>query len=1290
MRWGVALLCATFLALCWVLAHSEDGDSRALLTSSRALGAGEGGTGGPCSDGKTSSGTSREMRRSSWTVPPQTRKRERSPNQRTRNLQRKHLQQGPERLLRRRPNQSMEEEERITTEMGWDRMFQTDPTDGPVVVPELTEKEDYSYPEPPDPDQLYPEPSYPDQPYPELTNTDQPYPGTPNPDQTYPEPPYPDEPYPDQPYPEPDDYDWKTEEPMTPDTTAETTVFKEDDGDDYWDPKYEGPDPFPFPDGKAVIPTEEDWSYHITAEPSPAPYEAPWYDDYDDYNTARKKEEEETDDFWKEFEEKEIQIKKEDERRERPPPVLAAPKKCPPLGLESHRVNGDQLIASSMLHYGFGPQRGRLNMQGTDDEDDSYGGAWCANSEEGNHWFEVDARRETEFTGVVTQGRDSKIHNDYVSTFYVAFSNDSREWTVLHDGFADWLFFGNADKSTPVVSYFMEPVVARYIRILPQSWNGSLCMRLEVMGCPLPDANSQQSQNEVTPVDYLDFKHHNLDDMIQLMKAINDECPNITRIYELGTSYKGLKIYAMEISDNAGEHETGEPEFRYTAGLHGNEALGRELLILLMQYLCKEYKDGNPRVRRLVDGVRIHLVPSLNPDAYELAYKAGSELGNWDLGHWTQEGYDIFQNFPNLNTALWEAEDKGLVPKVMPNHHVPIPENFLAENGSVAVETKAIISWMEQIPFVLGANLQGGEKVVTYPYDMDRTAKLKEEGEVRSRKKRQYQEGNDEAMWRSMYHHHEAEQDPRGYHHHLAELDPRGYRHYQAAQEQRGYHHHQEGEDSRGYHHHQEEQDQRGYQYHQEEQDQRGYQYHQEEQDPRGYQYHQEEQDPRGYQYHQEEQDQRGYHHHQEEQDQRGYHHHQEEQDQRGYHHHQEEQDQRGYHHYQVEEDPRGYHHNEEGEDSRGYHHNEEGEDSRGHHSHEARDDPKVSPDDSMFRWLAIAYASTHHTMSDTIRGACHTDDTARRHGIANRAQWKPVVGSMNDFSYLHTNCFELSIFLGCDKFPHESELPREWENNREALLVFMEQVHRGIRGVVKDQEGNPIANATISVEGVNHDVTTAAAGDYWRLLNPGEYRVTVRAEGYTPVTQLCVVGYDLGATPCSFTIAKSNWDRIQQILAMYGNKPIRLISNTRPGTGWDNRYPNSHVTGTTSVGGGNGELTSRQRRLRRLRLLRLRRLRQQRLRAGMTTTEPPTTTTTTTTLPPTTTPPPPPLHPPPPHPNCLKPLPHPNCPRPPPHPNCPRPPPPGTTPGSTRTPPPPPTDRATPSTRPRKITSTK
>ena len=71
--------------------------------------------------------------------------------------------------------------------------------------------------------------------------------------------------------------------------------------------------------------------------------------------------------------------------------------------------------------------------------------------------------------------------------------------------------------------------------------------------------------------------------------------------------------------------------------------------------------------------------------------------------------------------------------------------------------------------------------------------------------------------------------------------------------------------------------------------------------------------------------------------------------------------------------------------------------------------------------------------------------------------------------------------------------------------------------------------------------VWAAADGDYWRLLNPGEYRVTVRADGYAMASKVCEVGYDMGATRCNFTLTRSNLSRIKEIMEKFNKQPINL-----------------------------------------------------------------------------------------------------------------------------------------------------
>ena len=61
-----------------------------------------------------------------------------------------------------------------------------------------------------------------------------------------------------------------------------------------------------------------------------------------------------------------------------------------------------------------------------------------------------------------------------------------------------------------------------------------------------------------------------------------------------------------------------------------------------------------------------------------------------------------------------------------------------------------------------------------------------------------------------------------------------------------------------------------------------------------------------------------------------------------------------------------------------------------------------------------------------------------------------------------------------------------------QALVRYLGEVHRGVRGFVMDVEGRPVEGASLKVKGRDVGFQTTKYGEYWRVLLPGHYSLKV------------------------------------------------------------------------------------------------------------------------------------------------------------------------------------------------------
>ncbi|GMT34529.1 hypothetical protein PFISCL1PPCAC_25826 [Pristionchus fissidentatus] len=183
------------------------------------------------------------------------------------------------------------------------------------------------------------------------------------------------------------------------------------------------------------------------------------------------------------------------------------------------------------------------------------------------------------------------------------------------------------------------------------------------------------------------------------------------------------------------------------------------------------------------------------------------------------------------------------------------------------------------------------------------------------------------------------------------------------------------------------------------------------------------------------------------------------------------------------------------------------------------------APDNELFVRLAYSYARAHKRMWKPGPRCLNpllelTGDP--QSGIVNGAEWYIVSGGMQDWNYVNTNCMELTVEINCVKFPPKSRLKMLWDENKYALFHYIMQIHNAIHGVVYDSATRaPIVGATIGIDTKSKIVTSFDQGEYWRLVNIGNYTVTVDHPDYVSQTREVVITRDRRSAVLDFSLTR-------------------------------------------------------------------------------------------------------------------------------------------------------------------------
>ena len=238
------------------------------------------------------------------------------------------------------------------------------------------------------------------------------------------------------------------------------------------------------------------------------------------------------------------------------------------------------------------------------------------------------------------------------------------------------------------------------------SFANILCLSILVINSSRLSASSAANVNQNrTNFSYFDLDTYaDYEVITRVLNQISNDYPQLTSLQNAGQSVNGRNLWYMKIGSGPVERP-GIPKVKLLGNVHGNEAVGRQLLL----YTIVELVTGNGKneeITSLLNNVDVYIMPSVNPDGFER-----SQEGDCDglLGRQNENLVDLNTNFPD---AFVYNEDANII------------ETFEVDNEPVKSEirqseTLSLMNWMKDTKFVLSASFHsGGSQIAAiYPWD---------------------------------------------------------------------------------------------------------------------------------------------------------------------------------------------------------------------------------------------------------------------------------------------------------------------------------------------------------------------------------------------------------------------------------------------------------------------------------------------------------------------------------------------------------------------------------------------